>query len=101
MKAAPITFPLSVLLSSGVLQAGSGYQSHTSTGQWKKSDDSHKLALTDKLLEAVVCEVRACGAGQRVIISGDLNAEPSFIPVTAQAPECGRSPDGFGRGSCR
>ena len=53
------------------------------------SDDPHKLALTNKLLEAVICEEKACGTGQPVIISGDLNAEPLIIPVTAKVLKCG------------
>ena len=57
-------------------------------GYQGSSDDSHKLSLTNKLLEAVIGEARACGSGQPVIISGDLNADPSVIPVTAKAIQC-------------
>ena len=51
-------------------------------------DDPHKLALTNKLMEAVIGEAKVCGACQPVVISGDLNAEPLFIPVTAKALQC-------------
>ena len=53
-------------------------------GYQDSSEDLHKLALTSKLLEAVTCEARMCGTGQLVVISGDLSAEPSVIPVTAR-----------------
>ena len=49
------------------------------------SEDTHNLALTKKMLEAVMCEARVRGTGQPVIIEGDLNAEPSIIPTTAKA----------------
>ena len=52
-------------------------------GYQGSSDDTHKLALTSKLLEAVICEARVCGTGQPVIIAGDLNVEPSLVSVTA------------------
>ena len=55
--------------------------------------DAHKLALTNKLMEAVVGEAKACGTGQPVVISGDFNAEPSVIPVTAKALICGHLVD--------
>ena len=58
-------------------------------GYQGSSDDPHKLALTNKLLDAVICESRACGTGQPVIISGDLNAEPSVSPVAAKVLKCG------------
>ena len=51
-------------------------------------DDPHELALTNKLLEAVICEAKVCGTGQPVVITGDLNVEPSVIPVTAEL-QCG------------
>ena len=57
------------------------------------NDDSHKLALANKLLEAVICEARAYGTGQPVIITGELNVEPSVIPVTAKALMCGHHID--------
>ena len=51
-------------------------------------DDPHKLSLTNKLMEAVIGEAKVCGAYQPVIIAGDLNAEPSVIPVVAKALHC-------------
>ena len=51
--------------------------------------DSHKLALTNKLMEAVLGEAKACGTGQPVIIAVDLSAELLVILVTAKAPTCG------------
>ena len=53
------------------------------------SDDPHKLSLTNKLLEAVISEAKVCGTGQPVNVAGDFNAEPSVIPVTAKAMQCG------------
>ena len=58
-------------------------------GYHGSSEDNHKLALTNKLLEAVICEVRVCGTRQPVIITGDLDVEPSVILVTAKALQCG------------
>ena len=58
-------------------------------GYQGSSDNSHKLLLTNKLLEAVIGEAKACGTGQPVVIAGDLNAEPSVIPVAAKALQCG------------
>ena len=57
------------------------------------ADDPHKLALTNKLLEAVICEARVCGTGQPVILTGDLNAEPLHISITAKALRCGHLVD--------
>ena len=45
------------------------------------AEDPHKLALTNKLLEAVICEAKSCGTGQPVIIAGDFNGEPSVIAM--------------------
>ena len=36
------------------------------------SDDTHKLALTGKLMENVVCEARSCGTGQRVMVQASF-----------------------------
>ena len=57
------------------------------------SEDPNKLALTNKLLEAVICEARVCGSGQPVIFAGDLNVQPGLIPVVAKAFGCGRLVD--------
>ena len=51
------------------------------------------LAVTNKLLEAVVGDAGACGTGQLVIISGDVNAEPCVIPLTAKPLDCGHLVD--------
>ena len=32
---------------------------------------------------------QACGTGQPVMITGDLNAEPPSVPATAKAISCG------------
>ena len=53
------------------------------------SDDPHKLSFTNKLLEAVISEAKGCGTGQPVIIAGDLNAEPSVIPIAAKTLQYG------------
>ena len=58
-------------------------------GYQGSSDDYQKLALTKRLLEAVICEARVCGSGQPVIVAGDLNVKPSVIPVTAKDLKCG------------
>ena len=58
-------------------------------GYQGSSEDSHKLSLTNKLLEAVFGEAKVCGTGQPVIITGDFSAEPSVIPVTAKAIQHG------------
>ena len=62
-------------------------------GNQRATDDRHKLALTNKLLEAVICEARVCGTGQQVVIAGDLNVKPSVIPVTAEALQGGHLVD--------
>ena len=36
--------------------------------------DPHMLGLTDKLIEVVIEEAKACGTRQPVVIAGDLNA---------------------------
>ena len=45
-------------------------------GYQGSSDDYQKLALTNKLVGAVICEARVCGTGQRALVAGDLNVEP-------------------------
>ena len=44
------------------------------------STDSEKLRLTEKLLEAVLCELAVVASGQPCLIVGDLNVEPDRIP---------------------
>ena len=62
-------------------------------GTMGASDDPHKLALTNELLEAVICEAKARGTGQPVINSGHINAEPSVVPVTANVLKFGHPID--------
>ena len=102
LHGAPITLPTFCIPEFGeffrlgrairvILPLASGSIAHLFVvyGYQGSSDDSHKLALTNKLLETVICEARACGTGQPVIITGNLNIEPSVIPVTAKALMCG------------
>ena len=44
------------------------------------STDSEKLRLTEKLLDAVLCELAVVTSGQPCLIVGDLNVEPDRIP---------------------
>ena len=44
------------------------------------STDSEKLRLTEKLLDAVLCELAVVASGQPCLIVGDLNVEPDRIP---------------------
>ena len=44
------------------------------------STDSEKLRLTEKLLEAVLCELAVVASGQPCLFVGDLNVEPDRIP---------------------
>ena len=44
------------------------------------STDSEKLRLTEKLLNAVLCELAVLASGQPCLIVGDLNIEPNRIP---------------------
>ena len=46
-----------------------------------------------KLLEAVIGEAKVCGTGQPVVIAGDLNVEPSVIPVAFKALQYGHLVD--------
>ena len=52
-----------------------------------------QLAVTNKLLEAFVGDAGACGTGQLVSISGDVNAEPCVIPLSAKLLDCGHLVD--------
>ena len=73
-----------------ILPLASGIIAHLFVvyGYQGSSDDTRNLSLTNKLLEAVIGEAKACGTGQPVIIAGDLNSDPSVIPVTAKAMQC-------------
>ena len=44
------------------------------------STDPEKLTLTEKLLDAVLCELAVIASGQPCLIVGDLNIEPDRIP---------------------
>ena len=44
------------------------------------STDPEKLMLTEKLLDAVLCELAVVASGQLCLIVGDLNVEPDRIP---------------------
>ena len=44
------------------------------------STDPEKLRLTEKLLDAVLCELAVVASGQPCLIVGDLNVEPDRIP---------------------
>ena len=48
------------------------------------STDSEKLRLTEKLLDAVLCELAVVSSGQACLIVGDLNVEPDRIPCLLQ-----------------
>ena len=48
-------------------------------------EDSEKLQLTDKLLQAVLAEGQAVCTGQPVLIAGDLYADPAVIPCLANS----------------
>ena len=47
-------------------------------------EDSDKLALTDKLLNAVLAEAQVVCGGQLVLIAGDLNGDPEVISCLAK-----------------
>ena len=44
------------------------------------SADSEKLRLTEKLLDAVLCQLAVVASGQPCLVVGDLNIEPERIP---------------------
>ena len=44
------------------------------------STDSEKLRLTEKLLDAVLCELAVVASGQPCLLVGDLNIESERIP---------------------
>ena len=46
-------------------------------GAWT---DPEKLRLTEKLLDAVLCDLAVVASGQPCLIVGDLNIEPERIP---------------------
>ena len=56
-------------------------------------EDSDKLQLTDKLLQAVLVEAQVVCIGQPVLIAGDLNADPTAIPCLAKGISAGNFVD--------
>ena len=98
MKGAPLTLPTFSTPEFGeffrlgrairvILPLANGSIAHLFVvyGYQGSSGDPHKLSLTNKLLEAVIGEAKMRGTCQPVIITGDFNAEPSVILVTAKA----------------
>ena len=59
----------------------------------RAEEDSEKLQLTDKLLQAVLAEAQVVCTGQLVPIAGDLNADPGVIPCLAKGISAGRFVD--------
>ena len=53
------------------------------------STDPEKLRLTEKLLNAVLCELAAVASGQPCLIVGDLNIEPEKIPCLLKGSMAG------------
>ena len=65
-------------------------------------EDAHKLQLTDRLLQAALAEAQVVCIGQLMLIAGDLNADPVFIPCLANGISAGRFVDlalAFSRGA--
>ena len=56
-------------------------------------EDSEKLRLTDRLLQAVLAEAQVVCVGQPMLIAGDLNADPAVIPCLAKGMSAGRYVD--------
>ena len=56
-------------------------------------EDSEKLRLTDKLLQAVLAEAQVVCVGQPMLVAGDLNADPAVIPCLAKGMSAGRYVD--------
>ena len=44
---------------------------------------TEKLRLTEKLLDAVLCELAVVASGQPCLIVGDLDVEPDRISLSA------------------
>ena len=47
-------------------------------------EDSERLQLADKLLQAVLAEAQVICVGQPLLIVGDLNADPAVTPCLAE-----------------
>ena len=56
-------------------------------------DDSEKLQLTEKLLQAVLAEPQVFGIGQPLLVAGDFNADPAVISCLAKGISVGRFVD--------
>ena len=56
-------------------------------------EDSEKLLLTDKLLQAVLAEAQVVCVGQPLLFTGDLNADPGVIPCLAKGISSGKFVD--------
>ena len=56
-------------------------------------EDSEKLQLTDKLLQAVLAESQVVCVGQPLLAAGDLNADPAVIHCLAKAFSYGKFVD--------
>ena len=56
-------------------------------------EDSEKLQLTDKFLQAVLAEAQVVCVGQPFLIAGDLNADPAVIPCPARCYSAARFVD--------
>ena len=56
-------------------------------------EDADQLRLTDHLLQAVLVEAQMVCIGQPMLIAGDLNADPAFIPCLAKGIAAGRYVD--------
>ena len=54
------------------------------------STDSEKLRLTEKLLDAVLCELAVVASGQPCLIVGDLNVELVRVPCLLKGLIAGR-----------
>ena len=62
-------------------------------GYQEAEEDSEKLQLIDKLLEAVLAEAQVVCTGQPLLIAGDLNADPAVIPCLAKGISAGKFVD--------
>ena len=69
-----------------VLPLGNGGVVHLFViyGYQGAESDPEKLQLSEHLFAAVLGEARMCCAGQRVILAGDFNADPTVIPSLAK-----------------
>ena len=93
LRGAPISLPSSATVGfSEFFQHGRVFRCHLSVsggrvvhlvvvyGFQGASTDPEKLRLTEKILDAVLCELAVVASGQPCLIVGDLNVEPNRIP---------------------